>query len=143
MDYWDTSALAKLYVGESDSALFSARVTNSGPVTSSELTRWEIYRVFVRKEVEGQIPVGAAEALFDRFLAHVTAGTVTLLPMSAAIEERFRKLIQQLRGSNPPLLIRTLDGIHLATADTKHTMVATDGNLRKCSAALGLQVFPV
>ena len=70
MDYWDTSALAKLYLRESDSALFSARVTSFRAVTCSELTRWEMYGVFVRKEAEGQIPVGAAEALFSRFSAH-------------------------------------------------------------------------
>ena len=36
MDYWDTSALAKLYLNEADSALFSARVSKSAPLLTSD-----------------------------------------------------------------------------------------------------------
>lgn len=144
MHYWDTSALAKLYVSEPDSALFSAHVSATGAVTSSELTRWEIFRVLERKELERQIPPGAADAIFKRFLADLAAGSVALIPMSPAVEERFRRLVPQLHRLTPPLITRTLDGIHLATADLHRAaeVVATDANFRKCAVALGLKVFP-
>ena len=63
MQYWDTSALAKLYVSEPDSAQFAAYLAATGPITTSELARWELFRVLARKEAEGLIPTGAAEAI--------------------------------------------------------------------------------
>ena len=61
MQYWDTSTLAKLYVSESDSAQFAAYLAATGPVTTSELARWELFRVLARKEAESMLPTGAAE----------------------------------------------------------------------------------
>jgi hypothetical protein len=45
MHYWDTSTLVKLYVSESDSPLFVAHLAATGPATSSELARWELFRL--------------------------------------------------------------------------------------------------
>jgi hypothetical protein len=40
--------------------------------------------------------------------------------------------------------VRTLDGIHLAAADLHgaDSLVATDTNMRKCAAAIGLKLYP-
>ena len=144
MQYWDTSALAKLYVSEPDSANFAAYLAATGPVSTSELARWELFRVLARKEMERVIPAGAAQSIFGSFLAHAVAGRVSLVPMSAAVETRFQRIVAQLHGSNPPLVVRTLDAIHLATADlhSADTMVATDASLRRCAGALGLKLYP-
>jgi uncharacterized protein with PIN domain len=144
MQYWDTSALAKIYVAEPDSAQFVAYLAATGPITTSELTRWELFRVLARKEADGLIPVGAAEVLFDSFLAKVGSGDVGLVPMSAAVESRFQQLVLRLHRLNPPLRVRTLDGIHVATADLQgaDALVATDSKMRKCAAAIGLKVYP-
>ncbi|HWW02931.1 MAG TPA: type II toxin-antitoxin system VapC family toxin [Candidatus Acidoferrum sp.] len=144
MHYWDTSTLAKLYVNEPDSAQFSAHVVATGPVTSSELARWELFRLLARKEAGGLLPAGAAEVVFVRFEADVTGGQVELLPMDRALELRFHQLVLRLYRLNPAMLVRTLDGIHLATADLHGAdeLVATDANLRKCAAAIGLKIYP-
>jgi len=45
----------------------------------------------------------------------------------------------------PPLPIRTLDALHLASVRTDHQteLVATDKRMRDAAKLLGLSVFPV
>ena len=144
MQYWDTSALAKLYVSEPDSAQFTAYLAATGPITTSDLARWELFRVLDRQEAKGLLPNGAAEIVFACFLADVAAGKVGLLPMDSPLETRFQQLVLRLQHLNPPLEVRTLDGIHIATADLHgaDALVATDANMRKCAAAIGLKLYP-
>ena len=144
MHYWDTSTLVKLYVSETDSRQFLSHLAATGPATASALSRWEIFRVLARKEADKMLLPGAAESLFARFEADVSAGRVVLLPMDGALEERFRNLTLRLHRLAPPIFTRTLDAIHLATADMHgaNELIATDVNLRKCATAIGLRVFP-
>jgi uncharacterized protein with PIN domain len=144
MRYWDTSALAKLYVAESDSPQFSARWSQTGTITTSILARWELFCVLARKEADGLIPAGAAEIIFNEFLADVEGGAVVLVPMNEAEEDRFRDLVLRLCRSKPPLFTRTLDGIHVATAVLHGAIefVSTDLNMRKCASAIGLALYP-
>ncbi len=117
MHYWDTSTLGKLYVSEADSPKFTTHLTATGPATTFELARWGMFRAFARKEADQVSATGAAEAVFARFEVDVASGRVTPLPMSAAIEERFRKLALTLHRLTPPVFTRTLDAIYLATAE--------------------------
>jgi predicted nucleic acid-binding protein len=144
MRCWDTSTLAKLYVAESDSTQFSAHWLQTGVITTSALARWELFCVLARKEADGLVPSGAPEIIFNEFLADVAGGAVVLLPMTVAEEDRFRNLVPRLYRSKPPLFTRTLDGIHIATADLHGALefVSTDMHLRKCAAAIGLAVYP-
>jgi predicted nucleic acid-binding protein len=143
MHYWDTSTLAKLYVAESDSAQFSAHWLQTGVIKTSALARWELFCVLARKEADGLISSGAAEAVFNEFLTDVASGAVVPIPMNGQ-EDRFRNLVLRLSRSKPPLFTRTLDGIHLATADFHGAteFVSTDLNMRKCAAEIGLAVYP-
>ena len=143
MQYWDTSTLLKLYVPEPDSARFAAHVILPN-VYSSELARWELLRAITRKEMENAIPAMSAEAVFSRFLADVSAGRVILLPWDATIEARFRTLVPQLHRRQPPVVIRTQDAIHLATADVLAAteVVTTDPHIRAGTTAIGLKLFP-
>jgi len=144
MHYWDTSALVKLYVAEPNSAQFAAHLQATGPTATSELARWEAYRVLARKQADGVIASEAADSIFAKFESDVAAGGIILLPMNNSVENRFRQLVARLHQSSPPVFTRTLDAIHLATADFHNAteMVATDVNLRKCAAAIGLKVYP-
>jgi hypothetical protein len=103
-----------------------------------------LFRVLARKESEGAISPGAAEVLFSKFLSDVGLGSVAFIPMGPAVEERFRQIVLRLQRLSPPVATRTLDGIHLASADLHKAaeVIATDTNLRKCALALGLRVYP-
>ena len=144
MHYWDTSTLAKLYVAESDSAQFQSHLAATGSAATSVLARWEIFRVLARKQAEKVIIPGAAEVIFAKFEADVAASRVVLLPMDGAVEDRFRNLTLRLHRLTPPVFTRTLDAIHLATADicAATEFVVTDANLRRCGVAIGLKIFP-
>jgi predicted nucleic acid-binding protein len=144
MHYWDTSALVKLYVTEPDSAQFAAHSTLTPLLICSELSRWEFFRVLVRKETEGMIPRDGTQTIYSKFLSDVSAGEIRLTPMDRALESRFQQVVSRLHSLTPPLLVRTFDGIHIANADLHGAteFVATDTNLRKCAAAIGLNVFP-
>ena len=74
----------------------------------------------------------------------MVGGTVVLVPMHEAEEDRFRNLVLRFCRSKPPLFTRTLDGIHVATAvlHGASEMISTDLNMRKCAEAAGLVVYP-
>ena len=103
MHYWDTSTLVKLYVSETVSLRFASHLAATGPATTSELARWEIFRVFARREADQVITSGGAEVLFAKFEADVASSRVTLLPMNHTIEERFRQLALRLHRLTPPI----------------------------------------
>ena len=144
MHYWDTSTLAKLYVGEPDSGLFLAHLAAGVPGVTSELTRWELFRVVARKEAEGMIGAGQAETVFARFQSDVAAGRLTLLPFNQAVEIRYQELVLRLHRLRPAVAARTLDCIHLASAHLAgvEEVVVTDAGFRKAALAVGLKVFP-
>jgi predicted nucleic acid-binding protein len=144
MHYWDTSALVKLYLSEPDSPQFAIHSTLTSLLLCSELTRWELFRVLVRKEAEGMISPGGTHTIYSKFLSDVSTGKIRLTPMDRSLESRFQQMVSRLHSTNPPLLVRTFDGIHLASADLHGAteLVATDTNLRKCSTAVGLKLFP-
>ncbi len=144
MHYWDTSTLAKLYVSEPDSKIFEAHLAATGTAVTSELARWELFRVAARKEAEGLIGAGDTEIIFARFLTDVSAGKVTLVPFSETVENRYRDLVLRLHRLKPPIVARTLDCIHIATAELigAEEVVVTDAGWRKAASAIGLKVFP-
>jgi len=63
---------------------------------------------------------------------------------ASAVEGRFRQLVLQLHRLQPPLVVRTLDGIHIATADLHQAdeLVVKDANMSNCGAAIGLKPYP-
>jgi predicted nucleic acid-binding protein len=143
MQYWDTSALLKLFVPEADSSLFAAHLAQSA-ICISQVGQAEMMRAMARKEAEGAIPAMSAEAAFGQFLADVSAGRIAIVPFDARIEAHFRTLVLQFHRCRPPVVVRTLDAIHLATAHLLATdeVVSTDGHMRAGASALGLKLFP-
>ena len=83
-------------------------------IVTSELTRWELFRVLARKESEGGLPAGTARDTFERFLSDVAARAVVLAPMDTALEARFRQRVPRLLNLTPQITLRTFDGIHRA-----------------------------
>src|ERR1700730_13399521 len=102
MRYWDTSTLAKLYVSEADSSVFAIHLAATGPGVTSELARWELFRVAAKKEAEGHIAAGTAEIVFAKFLADTATGRMMLVPFDEKVEQKYRSLALRLHRLKPP-----------------------------------------
>jgi len=76
--------------------------------------------------------------------ADVAAGRIVVAPMDPAVVAKFEVIVEQCYSRVPPLPLRTLDAIHLATAAAsgESEVVATDKRLREGALTLGLSVYP-
>ncbi len=145
MSYWDTSALAKLYVWEPDSLRFRQHVAQVGvPPVTAEVTPLEMRRVAFRKEVAGGLLPGTAESTVAQVNTDVAAGSLKIVEQTPTVLQEFDQLMAACYRRQPPLLLRTLDALHLASARVagESEIVATDGRLREAALFLGFSLFP-
>ena len=145
MSYWDTSALAKLYVAEPDSALFEHKsaTERQAPVTAG-VTLFEMRRVAFRKEADGLVRPLFAETILQKLAANVQTGGVRVVEGELAVVAEFDRIMAACYRRNPPLPLRTLDALHLASARVAREteVVATDKRLREAALFLGFTLFP-
>jgi predicted nucleic acid-binding protein len=145
MSYWDTSCLVKLYTPEQDSSVFRTYAGQSTPIVSSEIARFELWTTLRRKESENLLASGEAALIMRVFEADVGNGDLHLIPVDPLMTAAFQSAVESCFGFSPPLFIRTLDAIHLATAKSSGNaeIVATDIRLRAAALALGFTVYPL
>jgi predicted nucleic acid-binding protein len=145
MSYWDTSALGKLYFPEPDSSDFVQKAAVDPAIATTRLALYEMRRVAFRKESEGFIQAGTAESVLAQVNQDVAAGQIRTVEMDARVEAEFNAIMATCYRHTPPLPVRTLDALHLASARTDHQteLVATDKRVRGAARLLGLSVFPV
>ncbi len=139
--YWDTSALLKLYAPEPDSARFQTLLrTQSVAVAISFLHRVELNFALVGKEMRGEISEGGAKRLFESFLRHRDEGRFLEIPWGDDVERHARIALHTCCHSSPPVLLRSLDGIHLGAmlAAGIHRIATTDIRLRNAALCIGL-----
>jgi uncharacterized protein len=146
MSYWDTSALVKLYANEPDSALFENRALNVSdrPVTS-RVALYEARATFQRKETEGILQPGCAQQLYSQLIQDVAAGELRLVELASDVEREYGQVLGSCYQQIPPIPLRTLDALHLASARVagETELVATDTRLRAAATLLGFSLFPV
>ena len=145
MSYWDTSTLGKLYLPEPDSATFAQKAAVDPAIVTTKLAVYEMWRVAFRKETEGLIQSGTAETVLSQVTQDITSGQLRIVPLDARVETEFNAIMATCYRHTPPLPIRTLDALHLASAraDNQTELVATDKRMRDAAKLLGLSVFPV
>lgn len=145
MSYWDTSALLKLFVVENDSATFRHYAAeSSGRWVTSEWTRLELWSALRRKEAEGFLPRAQARSLLADFDTGASQGDWKLQPDSPRARLEFERVVEECLSQAPPLFIRTLDALHLATAVTagETELVTADKRLREAALLFGFALFP-
>jgi predicted nucleic acid-binding protein len=144
MAYWDTSCLVKLYATEPDSARFATLVTAGEAIVISEITRFELWTTLRRKEPARDITSGGARRRLIAYDLNVAGGLVRVQPLDHRVTARFEVLIERCFTRTPPVQLRTLDAIHLATAEDsgESLVVTTDQRMRQAALAMGLRVFP-
>ncbi|MHB2018897.1 MAG: type II toxin-antitoxin system VapC family toxin [Candidatus Xenobia bacterium] len=145
MNYWDTSALVKLYVSETDSHAFldlAARQTET-PSTSI-LTCVEMLVTLHRKEADHVLHTGQAQAIYARFAAHVGAKRISLLPAGFDCIKASERVVETAWHASPPVPIRSLDALHVATAIVggARAIVTADARQRSVAAAMQLPTLP-
>jgi uncharacterized protein len=146
MSYWDTSTLVKLYVKEPDSIIFENHFrATSGPQMTSEIAFFEARATFCRKEADGLLPIGAVEILYNRLLQNVASGTIQITKLGTDLHREYGLILNLCYQQTPPLHLRTLDAIHLASAKAAGELeiVTTDKRMREAARQLGFAVFPV
>lgn len=145
MAHWDTSALLKLNLAEPDSAQFEAlAAAQSTPPTTAFIARHEGRAAFFRREGEGALPPGEAEALYQDLLADMANGDVIETLMTPAVEAEYGAILKQCLLHSPPVFIRTNDALHLAAAKVagETEFVTADARQRTAALHIGLVVLP-
>ena len=145
MNYWDTSALLKLYVPEDDSGYFlDSVVTSDQPLVSSAIAAVEMLCALYRKESVGELKRGGALAAHQRFLGDSREGRIVLVPYGEQVFTAAEEIVRLAFRRARPVMVRSLDAIHVASALTARArvMVATDTRLRQVAAMAKLKLVP-
>jgi len=145
MSYWDTSALIKLYAREQDSVVFERHFQfQGGAVAFSRVAVWEARATFRRKEADGILATGMTQKLHEQLLADLAAAKWRVIEAGEEVAAEFNRVLDLCHERTPPLFLRTLDAIHLASARVagETEIVATDKRLREAAVLLGFTLFP-
>jgi len=141
--YWDTSCVLKLYCRETDSRLYLGRIdVATEPILSSVVTVSELAFAFHQKELRGEIGTGAAPLLFEKFSNDVRLGRFALLPFGEDVQEEARRIASLCYACDPVVPLRTMDGLHLATARLAgcNEVLSTDSRMRQAAGLLGMKL---
>ena len=129
---------------ESDSAVFEAHAASAARISVSETGRLELRTVLRRREAEGSLGAGSTQIMHASFCGLIAVGRFIEQRISPELEAEFFAILDACLGHNPPVFLRTNDGLHLAAAKRagETEVVTTDKGLRKAAVFLGFSVFP-
>ena len=94
----------------------------------------------IRKEISASF----AAKVQRKFLSDLGAARFLLVPLGEELLNQVPQMSAQLAKRSPVLEVRTLDGIHLLTAQKlgSQEIVTNDKRMRKVAEALGMEVLP-
>ena len=138
--YLDSCIIVKLLVVEPDSEFF-IRSLEGKPLVTSELAQTEVFSALLARERAGKISITDRRRAWHEFEARVAAGEIKIEPLNSIV---LRKANHLLEKCHPKVPLRSLDAIHLATADMAHNfpLTTTDGRLRDAATLMGFKIFP-
>ena len=86
----------------------------------------------------------APAKIFQKFNADVEGSRIVLIPHGDNITKRIEVFLEEAAARSAPLIIRSLDAIHLATALELgvDALATTDRRLRATAALAGLTTVP-
>jgi len=139
--YLDSCVIVKLVSHEPDSAAYHALVTGR-PIVTSELAVAEVRSALLSKERAGRISRADRVTGWRLFQEKVHGQEIALLPLNRQVIERTGGLLEQC---HPQVALRTLDAIHVATAELHGGEQMLSSDLRVCQACeyLGLPLVPL
>lgn len=145
MQYWDSSALVKLYVPEEDTEFFvRLSALTDAAIHTSLIASVELVCAVLRAEVDGRIGSSAARQLIHQFDRDRETGRLVLRDVGDAVREETVRLGTVAFHRKPPIMIRSMDLIHVATASVCGAthFVAVDKRLSDVASLLKLKVLP-
>jgi predicted nucleic acid-binding protein len=139
--YLDTAILVKLVVSEPDSSHY-VKLVDRQTVWSSAITLTECYSALLRKERERAITAAQRRAAWQQIEDDANAGRIALVPVERRILERANAILE---NTHPAVALRSLDAMHLASADECRSwpLCSNDGKLRAAATALGMPLTPL
>lgn len=139
--YLDTAILVKLLVREPDTDFYVALVDGQ-PAWSSQLILVESVSALLRKERERAITQAHRRRAVRQVTSDVAARRLGLVPVTADLIERAHAILEVCYPAVP---LRSLDAIHLASAERCQSwpLCSNDARVRAAAANLGLPLAPV
>ncbi len=146
MTYWDTSAILPLYLEEPTSSFWEATlIEGDAEASSSTLAITEFSFALRHKVLRQALPLKSAEALIAKFTKDHEAGRWRLCPLGADVIASSLRIGEAAGRGDPPVALRSLDGIHLGAARVLKCDTVATGDRRLADAAerVGIRVvFP-
>ncbi|HEU5071691.1 MAG TPA: type II toxin-antitoxin system VapC family toxin [Verrucomicrobiae bacterium] len=138
--YLDSCVIVKLVSHEPDSAAYHAVVAGQ-PVVTSELAVVEVRSALLTKERAGRISRPDRLKGWRLFQDKVRDQEFVLLTLDRRVIERAGAVIDQC---HPHVALRTLDAIHVATAELLggEQMCSSDQRVCDASELIGLSLVP-
>ena len=138
--YLDSAIIVKLLVREADSAWFNQQLAGH-PFETSELALAEVRSALLAKERAGHISSRERVSAGGKFLAMVEDDLIQLLPLNRRILDRASAM---QFACHPRIPLRTLDALHVATADLHkcETLSTTDGRMRAACEQFAIALMP-
>jgi len=139
--YLDTSVLVKLFARESDSE-FYGKLTDGQTVCSSVLAYTEVWSALLAKERSGGLTAEQRRKVWAAIDRNIMSDVIELLPMGPAIFKRANRILEVC---HPKIPLRSLDALHLASADQAQDWPLATGDKRMRDAAelLGFPMTPL
>lgn len=144
MIYWDTSCVLKLYAAETDSSKWQALALSAeDDLAASALLETEMAFALEQKELRGELCKGGAKALFCAFRRDVRARRFVLYPVGEDVLSTAADLAKRCYHAAPPVMLRTLDGLHMATAHLAkcRSLATTDQRMREAASLLKIPLI--
>jgi predicted nucleic acid-binding protein len=138
--YLDTAILVKLVAREPDST-FYAQMVDGEIVWSSQIVVTECFSALLRKERERGITASHRRRAWKQIEADIEARRLNLVTLTADVLTRANGI---LGVCHPTVALRSLDAIHLASAERAQSwpICSNDGRLRQAATRLGLPMAP-
>jgi predicted nucleic acid-binding protein len=115
--YWDASCVLALYAPEEISSQAAELASlEKGQIHSSAILEFEMTFAVHAKEARGEIPSGSSGRVLSQFQTDLQQGRFLLVPLGIDIKTCTKDIAARSVQAKPPVFLRTLDGIHIATA---------------------------
>lgn len=134
--YLDTSALAKRYLNETRSDEFEAFLLGAADPTISSLVLVEMRSLLARKRRGHELDAATEAGAFAHLEEDIDRGFLLLRPLQDSHAFAAARLIERLQKHS----LRTLDAVHLATAEALNVAELATADRTMAAAAADMRM---